>query len=89
MSSKDASKERPTNANGVPLFKSDVTNLDVKLDKEIVYEFGGPVGVTAMVNWLDIHTHTYATKSTHCILDILDAWIPSLDGVHDWCLVTS
>lgn len=57
MSSKDASKERPTNANGVPLFKSDVTNLDVKLDKEIVYEFGGPVGVTAMVNWLDIHTH--------------------------------
>lgn len=55
MSSKDASKERPTNANGVPLFKSDVTNLDVKLDKEIVYEFGGPLGVTAMVGSL-IHT---------------------------------
>lgn len=47
---KDAEKPaEKVNANGVPLFKSDLTALDVKLDKEIVYEFGGPVGVCAMM----------------------------------------
>lgn len=35
--------------NGVPLFKSKVTALDLKLDNEIVYEFGGPIGVVGMM----------------------------------------
>lgn len=37
------------NKNGVPLFKQKVTKLDVKLDNEVHYEFGGPVGVCAMM----------------------------------------
>lgn len=37
------------NSNGVPLFRSDFTKLDVKIDNEIVYEFGGPFGVVGMV----------------------------------------
>ncbi|KAG0167736.1 hypothetical protein DFQ28_005769 [Apophysomyces sp. BC1034] len=42
-------KDEKVNSNGVPLFKSELTKLDVKLDNEIVYEFGGPVGVSAMM----------------------------------------
>ncbi|KAJ8659068.1 hypothetical protein O0I10_005106 [Lichtheimia ornata] len=37
------------NSNGVPLFRSDFTKLDVKIDNEIVYEFGGPFGVVGMM----------------------------------------
>lgn len=44
-----AGEKQQVNANGVPLFKSDVTSLDVKIDNEVVYEFGGPVGVCAMM----------------------------------------
>lgn len=41
---------KPTvNSNGVPLFKNKMTKLDQKLDNEVVYEFGGPVGVVAMM----------------------------------------
>lgn len=45
---KDGTKQA-VNSNGVPLFKADFTKLDVKLDNEIVYEFGGPLGVIGMV----------------------------------------
>ncbi|KAL9554598.1 hypothetical protein MBANPS3_002740 [Mucor bainieri] len=38
-----------TNKNGVPEFKQKVTKLDVKIDNQVKYEFGGPVGVTAMM----------------------------------------
>lgn len=44
-----AEKKETVNSNGVPLFKSDVTKLDEKIDNEIVYEFGGPIGVCAMM----------------------------------------
>ncbi|CAO3625556.1 unnamed protein product [Mucor hiemalis] len=37
------------NSNGVPLFKNKMTKLDEKLDNEVVYEFGGPVGVVGMM----------------------------------------
>lgn len=44
------SKNQPkTNKNGVPEFKQKVTKLDVKIDNQVRYEFGGPVGVTAMM----------------------------------------
>lgn len=54
------------NSNGVPLFKADVTDLDKKLDNEVVYEFGGPVGVCAMMTgfpalmyyfWISLEYH--------------------------------
>ena len=45
---KDGTKPA-VNSNGVPLFRADFTKLDVKLDNEIVYEFGGPLGVIGMV----------------------------------------
>ncbi|GAN06763.1 ERG4/ERG24 ergosterol biosynthesis protein [Mucor ambiguus] len=47
-----SSKNQPnsrTNKNGVPEFKQKVTKLDVKIDNQVKYEFGGPVGVTAMM----------------------------------------
>lgn len=37
------------NKNGVPLFKNKITKLDEQLDKEIVYEFGGPLGALGMI----------------------------------------
>jgi delta24(24(1))-sterol reductase len=37
------------NSNGVPLFKQKVTKRDVQVDNEVKYEFGGPVGVCAMM----------------------------------------
>lgn len=37
------------NGNGVPLFKNKMTKLDEKLDNEVVYEFGGPIGVFCMM----------------------------------------
>lgn len=37
------------NKNGVPLFKNKITKLDEQLDKEIVYEFGGPLGALGMM----------------------------------------
>lgn len=37
------------NKNGVPLFKQKVTQLDIKIDNQVKYEFGGPFGVTAMM----------------------------------------
>lgn len=37
------------NANGVPLFKNKMTKLDEKLDNEVIYEFGGPIGVVCMM----------------------------------------
>lgn len=46
---RDTDKPSKINKNGVPLFKADVTELDKKLDNEIVYEFGGPIGVCAMM----------------------------------------
>ena len=49
MTNKEETKKSTVNANGVPLFKSSYTKQDVKLDNEIVYEFGGPIGVCAMM----------------------------------------
>lgn len=46
--SKVDEKEK-VNANGVPLFKHAVTKLDTEMDKEVIYEFGGPLGATAMM----------------------------------------
>jgi delta24(24(1))-sterol reductase len=43
------SKTEGKPSNGVPLFKTKVTDLDLKIDNEIVYEFGGPVGVVGMM----------------------------------------
>jgi delta24(24(1))-sterol reductase len=40
---------KSTNSNNVPLFKAKVTDLDMKLDNEIVYEFGGPLGCLGMM----------------------------------------
>lgn len=37
------------NKNGVQLFKNKTTKLDEQLDKEIVYEFGGPLGALGMM----------------------------------------
>lgn len=37
------------NDNGVPLFKQKVTKRDIQVDNEVKYEFGGPVGVCAMM----------------------------------------
>lgn len=37
------------NSNGVPLFKNKITELDKKLDNEVVYEFGGPLGTLGMM----------------------------------------
>ncbi|KAI7864515.1 ergosterol biosynthesis ERG4/ERG24 [Spinellus fusiger] len=37
------------NKNGVPKHRTTITKLDETLDNEIVYEFGGPVGVCAMM----------------------------------------
>ncbi|CAO3663395.1 hypothetical protein G6F70_005688 [Rhizopus microsporus] len=37
------------NSNGVPLFKNKITELDKKLDNEVVYEFGGPLGALGMM----------------------------------------
>lgn len=42
-------EKEKVNANGVPLFKHAVTKLDAEMDKEVIYEFGGPVGVCAMM----------------------------------------
>ncbi|SAM09637.1 hypothetical protein [Absidia glauca] len=44
-----AEEKEKVNANGVPLFKHAVTKLDSEMDKEVIYEFGGPVGVCAMM----------------------------------------
>jgi delta24(24(1))-sterol reductase len=33
----------------IPLFKKKVTKLDIKLDNQVHYEFGGPLGVCAMM----------------------------------------
>ncbi|KAI8582192.1 hypothetical protein K450DRAFT_229485 [Umbelopsis ramanniana AG] len=49
MAGQKAEAKKSTNANNVPLFSSKVTDLDVKLDNEIVYEFGGPLGVVGMM----------------------------------------
>lgn len=46
--SKVEEKEK-VNDNGVPLFKSELTKLDIELDKEVTYEFGGPLGTLAMM----------------------------------------
>lgn len=37
------------NDNGVPLFKSTLTKLDEKIDNEVEYEFGGPLGALGMM----------------------------------------
>ncbi|CEP10087.1 hypothetical protein [Parasitella parasitica] len=37
------------NKNGVPRFTQRVTKLDVQLDNQVKYEFGGPAGATAMM----------------------------------------
>jgi delta24(24(1))-sterol reductase len=42
-------QQEKVNKNGVPLFKQKVTKLDVSLDNEVHYEFGGPLGVCAMM----------------------------------------
>jgi delta24(24(1))-sterol reductase len=47
--SKDDSLIQPPNNNGVPLFKQRMTKLDVKIDNEVHYEFGGPLGVMGMM----------------------------------------
>lgn len=44
MSAKPAARN-----NGVPLFKNKLSKLDEDLDKEIVYEFGGPLGALGMM----------------------------------------
>lgn len=51
MAVKEVNAEgKPTvNSNGVPLFKNKMTKLDEKLDNEVVYEFGGPIGVVCMM----------------------------------------
>lgn len=49
MAGQKAEAKKTTNSNNVPLFSSKVTDLDVKLDNEIVYEFGGPLGVVGMM----------------------------------------
>lgn len=51
MAVKDVNEDgKPViNGNGVPLFKNKMTKLDEKLDNEVVYEFGGPVGVFFMM----------------------------------------
>ncbi|KAG0176800.1 hypothetical protein DFQ29_005609 [Apophysomyces sp. BC1021] len=49
MSKGDKQDKANVNSNGVPLFKANVTKLDLKLDNEVVYEFGGPVGVCALM----------------------------------------
>jgi delta24(24(1))-sterol reductase len=48
-SSKQHQNQPKPNKNGVPEFKQKVTKLDVKLDNQVKYEFGGPVGVTVMM----------------------------------------
>ncbi|KAF7729579.1 hypothetical protein EC973_004254 [Apophysomyces ossiformis] len=45
----DEQDKPKVNKNGVPLFKANVTKLDQKLDNEVVYEFGGPLGVCALM----------------------------------------
>lgn len=40
------STSKPTK---VPLFKQKVAKLDVEIDNEVHYEFGGPIGVVAMM----------------------------------------
>lgn len=51
MAVKEVNAEgQPTvNSNGVPLFKNKMTKMDEKLDNEVVYEFGGPIGVFCMM----------------------------------------
>lgn len=48
-SNKQHQNQPKPNTNGVPEFKQRVTKLDVKLDNQVKYEFGGPVGVTVMM----------------------------------------
>lgn len=48
MSKKDDFKEK-VNDNGVPLFKTELTELDIEVDKEVTYEFGGSLGTLAMM----------------------------------------
>lgn len=42
-------KKKEETKSNVPKFRSKVTDLDVKIDNEVVYEFGGPFGVCAMM----------------------------------------
>ncbi|KAI8977296.1 ergosterol biosynthesis ERG4/ERG24 [Mycotypha africana] len=46
----DNNEEKPVvNENGVPLFKSKLTSHEIEMDKEVHYEFGGPLGTLGIM----------------------------------------